>query len=291
MRLSSGKIIALSTLCVLGCTQSVWADDPPPTADDSTTTTDSTKATGTAKPAGAPVNPANQTYKFEKSATAKAAETAQAAQAAQSKEVDSLKKNPALLATLQNSYTCMSKGQFDKALKMLVGAVKKDKDSITARRYLAYALLKTGSPQQAIEQLLFVAKMIQPNAFDWYTFGESYLTSGDFHMAQESFQDALKINAQYDAARGGLVQSLAGLQNYDEALKTCLEGLRGTQSAAAKTYYQKLYTIVAQEKISAPREATGKAVPWWLKDTKKETPATTTPATTPSSSVGPVELP
>jgi tetratricopeptide (TPR) repeat protein len=287
MRLSFGKLIALSALFVLGGTQSVWADDPPP-ADDSTTDS-TTKTTAPAKPVAPPVNPANRTYKFEKTQAAIAKETAQAASAAQAKETENLKKNPALLATLQNSYTCLSKGQFDKALKMLVAAVKKDKDSITARRYLAYALLKTGSPQQAIEQLLFVAKMIQPSAFDWYTFGESYLSSGDYHMAQESFQDALKINAQYDAARGGLVQSLAGLQNYDEALKTCLEGLRGTQSTAAKTYYQKLYTIVAQEKIAAPgRDNAGKAVPWWLKDTKKETP----PASTPTPNyAGPVDVP
>ena len=75
---------------------------------------------------------------------------------------------------LSQGYALIGQGNYDKAIEVLQKALKLDKDSITARRYLAYALVRKGQAKQAIGEMQKVSKQTTPNSFDWYIFGDAY---------------------------------------------------------------------------------------------------------------------
>jgi tetratricopeptide (TPR) repeat protein len=147
---------------------------------------------------------------------------------------------------LKGGYDNVQKGSYEKAVKDFCDAVRTDRDSVTARRYLAYALVKTGTPDLAMKQLSLVAKMTTPTAFDLYLYGEAYFTAGDYRHALDSFQKCLALVPYFDAARGGVIKSLALQGEFNQATNECLTGLSKAKDPAAKKYYQAMLTRVRE---------------------------------------------
>lgn len=147
---------------------------------------------------------------------------------------------------LKGGYDNVQKGSYERAVKDFCDAVRTDRDSVTARRYLAYALVKTGTPDLAMKQLYLVRRMTTPTAFDLYLYGEAYFTAGDYRHALESFQKCLALVPYFDAARGGVIKSLALQGEFNQATNECLTGLSKAKDPAAKKYYQAMFTRVRQ---------------------------------------------
>lgn len=150
---------------------------------------------------------------------------------------------------LSQGYALIGQGNYDKAIEVLQKALKLDKDSITARRYLAYALVRKGQAKQAIGEMQKVSKQTTPNSFDWYIFGDAYYEAGGLNHAGSCFKEALHQAPAYDAARGGLIKTLVRQDQYNEAVAQVQQGLKNARDAKSKQYYAALYDGVNQAQL------------------------------------------
>lgn len=185
----------------------------------------------------------------------------------------------ALGQLLQRGYEQMRKGNYEAAIVILAAAVKSDPDSVSARRYLAFALMRHGSVQEAMYQLLIIQRMAKASPFDSYTLGEAYSKMGKLNEAENCFRDALKSNPNYDPARASLIKTLSSTGKYDEAFTECLTGYKAAKTEMLTRYYRILYQNVQEQKLSLHRmrEASSAA---------QAAAGTTTPAPTQSRTVG-----
>lgn len=164
-----------------------------------------------------------------------------------------------LAPMLSKGYELMQQGDFSPAVKTLAGAVRSDSDSITARRYLAYALVKSGDPKDAIAQLNAIVKKIKPTYFEWCTFGEAYLEAGAVDQAKSCFETALKQSPRCDCARSGLIRANVKNNDLQAALDLAAEGMKSARDQELYDYYKGLYRVVYSHKSSIPAPAVGAA--------------------------------
>gem|GEM_PF-4161077 len=176
----------------------------------------------------------------------KAATTATKAAAAAANTAAAKPINEKTYPYIKEGYSYLSKGSYDKAIKVLRKAAAEDKQCITARRYLAYALIQKGQAKEALNVMTAVSKMVPANSFDFYLFGAAYYAAGGTKQAKDCYNEALRQNPNYDAARAGLICSLAKQHNYEEALNAVQQGLQLTSDAATKRYYNSLTKAVIQ---------------------------------------------
>jgi len=154
---------------------------------------------------------------------------------------------------LQKGYEQMRKGNYEAAVRTLAAAVTADPDSVSARRYLAFALLRNGSLQEAMYQLIVIQKMAKATPFDNYTLGEAYAKMGRMKDAEACFRDALKANPNYDPARASLIKTLSSVGKYDDAFSECLTGYKAAKTEMLSRYYRILYQNVQEQKLSLRR--------------------------------------
>lgn len=162
---------------------------------------------------------------------------------------------PAVKVLLDRAYVELGRGAYPRARDVLVSAVRLDSNDVSSRRYLAYSLVRTDQPSDALSQLLFLSKMARPSAFDLYTSGEAYLAIGNSAQAIDSFREAIKLDANMDAARGGLIRAYATAGKYQDAVIQCSEGSARTRNPRVQQYYRSLMAFIADAKtkgIQAP---------------------------------------
>ena len=186
----------------------------------------------------------------------------------EAKPTASSEQNPALkpvnekiLPLLNNGYELLSKGQYDKATQVLEKAVKADGESISARRYLAFAQVRNGDNLKALSNLQALSRLVTPGALDWYVFGEAYMGAGGLQHAKSCFNQALTFSPDYSAARGGLVKSQIRLKEFDEALSTVQDGINKTRDPQIRKYFSALYQNAAAQKEAARRALITSPVP------------------------------
>ena len=147
----------------------------------------------------------------------------------------------------------MRKGNYDGAVVTLAAAVKSDPDSISARRYLAFALMRNGHSQDAMYQMLIIQRMAKATPFDSFTLGEAYSKMGKMIDAENCFREALKANPNYDPARASLIKTLSSTGKYDEAFTECITGYKSAKTEMMSRYYRILYQNVQEQKLSLHR--------------------------------------
>lgn len=186
----------------------------------------------------------------------------------EAKTAASSEQNPALkpvnekiLPLLNNGYELLSKGQYEKATQVLEKAVKADGESISARRYLAFAQVRNGDNLKALSNLQALSRLVTPGALDWYVFGEAYMGAGGLQHAKSCFNQALTFSPDYAAARGGLVKSQIRLKEFDEALSTVQDGINKTRDPQIRKYFSALYQNAAAQKEAAKRALMPSPVP------------------------------
>lgn len=161
--------------------------------------------------------------------------------------------NPLLPRLLQKGYEELRKGKYDDAVKTMADAVRLDPDSVSARRYLAFALMRKGASQDAIFQLITVSRMTKATPFDNYTLGEAYSRLGKLTEAENYYRAVLRTNPNYDPARASLIKTLSSTGKYQEAFTECLTGYRNAKSEMLTKYYRILYQNVNEQKLALHR--------------------------------------
>lgn len=176
-----------------------------------------------------------------------------------------------LAPLLEKGYNQMKEGKYSGAVKTLTEAVKLDGDSITARRYLAFALVRDGQPLNSIKQMNLIVKQIKPTYFEWCTFGEAYLAAGGVSQAQNCYEQALKVAPTSSYARSGLIRANVKSGNYNEALGIAEEGMKGSKDNNSYDYFKKLYAGVRSHMLASGSSGTA-TMPVAENDTASDEP-------------------
>jgi tetratricopeptide (TPR) repeat protein len=88
----------------------------------------------------------------------------------------------------------------DKAVAELEAVLEKDKGNLKANVLLAFAYLKAGKKQSAIDQIRNVVEQHKDSPMAYSAMGVIYSASGDLGSAEQSLQKALKIDPNYKPA-------------------------------------------------------------------------------------------
>ena len=148
--------------------------------------------------------------------------------------------NEKILPLIVDAYNDLSRGDAAKAIKTLNKALKIDPDSITARRYLAFALVQNTSYVMGLNQMQKLSKITPMNAFDWYVFGEAYSGANSLDHALRCYQQALTFAPAYHAARGGAVKTLVKQKQFVQAMDQVDKGNKLAENNVVKKYYATL---------------------------------------------------
>jgi Tfp pilus assembly protein PilF len=160
--------------------------------------------------------------------------------------------NAAAQALLNKAYDQMRKNVYYNAVKLLNEAVRADANSVVARRYLAYCLIRIGRPGEALNQLVILQNMIKPNlptTFDTFNLGECYLSLRNFQAAQTAFKLVVAAEPKNDAARGDLIKSYAYDQKFPEAMQQLTIGQQN-RDPGIQRYYRTLLELIYNAKTA-----------------------------------------
>lgn len=142
--------------------------------------------------------------------------------------------------TIKKGYAQLKKADYRGAVTTFREAVKQNVNDPLARRCLAYALLCSGSSEDALAQLILLTRLSPPGAADWCTFGEVYLIAGSYVQAEVAFNDALKINENLFWARCGVIRAKAMQRDFKAAYQLIAELIADTQDENIRRYLYRL---------------------------------------------------
>lgn len=170
---------------------------------------------------------------------------------------------------LRQSYSQMLQGNYDTAIKSQIRAVKADNNSVSARRYLAYSLLRTGALSEAVDQLNALLLLTKPTAIDKILLGEACLQAKDFKQAEYWFQDSLNMIPNFEVAKAALARTAVQKKMYEEEQRARFSHESET-IAAAETPVEVEQTTAAPSKPvttavaakPAPPASTFQLNPW-----------------------------
>jgi tetratricopeptide (TPR) repeat protein len=246
-------------LLAIGCpvALSFQVSQPPVMADNSArllagTTIAQQTAAATATPAAKAADDDADDSDNKPPAPAEKSSTVQTYKATAATSQAAAKESAEVIATVQKAYAEIGKGNNKEALKLITEQMKKEPNSIAARRYYAFALVHNDSPKSAIEQILYQMPRLpgyQRSAFDWCTLGDAYLQAASFDNAETSYNGALRLEPENYAAKGGLLRTTAKKGKVDDALKQCdLLINQYAKQPAVQAYYKGIYALLLQDK-------------------------------------------
>jgi len=161
-------------------------------------------------------------------------------------KVSVLSPSPEAQALIGRAYGDMRASNWPFAVAELCAALRYDRNSVTARRYLCYSLLHTGNAQDALSQLNSLATLNQSIPFDECMRGEALTMIGESDKGLEALKNALSMDPSSDYIRNELVEMLQSYARYQEAAGYCAEGYFGAKSVPMKQRYLLLYNNLQQ---------------------------------------------
>ncbi len=147
---------------------------------------------------------------------------------------------PEIPPVLKKGYEQLKKSDFKGAITTFREAVKQNVNDPLARRCLAYALMCSGEPEDALTQLILLTRLNPPGAADWCTFGEVYLIAGSYGQAEDAFNEALKLNEGLFWARCGIIRAKAMQRNFKDAYQLIAELIADTHDEKLRRYLYNL---------------------------------------------------
>jgi tetratricopeptide (TPR) repeat protein len=176
---------------------------------------------------------------------------------------------------VREGYDELQKGAYIEAVQSLCQAVILDRDDVSARRYLALALIKADNADRALEQMGLVGRLTPPSAFDYYIYGEAYLAVGKYKEAEEAYRKSLEKDPLSDTARAGVIKSLVDALEWDKAVAECQKYLKQAKTKEQKAYFQTMLKKVKEAKAGPPL------------DNEQAPPIVPAPTPSPSSAASP----
>jgi tetratricopeptide (TPR) repeat protein len=162
---------------------------------------------------------------------------------------------------VKDGYDELQKGNYLDAVQTLCEAVILDRDDVSARRYLALALIKADNADRALEQMGLVGRLTPPTGFDFFIYGEAYFALGKYKEAEESYRKSLEKDPSSDSARAGVIKSLVGELEWDKAIAECQKCIKQTKTKDQKSYFQTMLKKVKDAKSAPPPSEEEETIP------------------------------
>jgi tetratricopeptide (TPR) repeat protein len=175
------------------------------------------------------------------------------------------------MAFLKKAYSQIGSGNFDTAINTLCVAIRNDRNSVMARRYLCYALLQRGDARQAISQLDALAQLNQGIPFDLCMRGQALQMIGEFDKATEAYKAAMGMDPKNDYVREKLIDALQNSGKYQEASAICADGYYGTADRKMKDHYLESFNQIQTARAYLHEKSGGAE---WTTTGPAPTPAT-----------------
>ncbi|MBZ0189671.1 MAG: tetratricopeptide repeat protein [Candidatus Obscuribacterales bacterium] len=161
---------------------------------------------------------------------------------------------------IQLAYEHIKANRFESATPLLIAALRIDNNNITARRYLAYALLKSARPREALVHLGYVVQMTQPTALDLYVFAEAYRLTNSPEKAEQAYLESLKIDPHFYTARVGLINFYSETARAKLAISQCVAGEQLSADARTAAIFKALWAKIKSPAFEpGPIVSVGKA--------------------------------
>jgi tetratricopeptide (TPR) repeat protein len=138
---------------------------------------------------------------------------------------------------VQKAYEQMRHDQFDTAVPLLCEAIKLERNNVSARRYLAFALVEQGQLNDALEQLKLLDQIDNQNGFSPYMRGVVLEKMGEPTRAADCYSAAVKREPKNDYFRKRAINSLIMMSRYDDASALCLEGVKLSTDMDQRKFY------------------------------------------------------
>jgi tetratricopeptide (TPR) repeat protein len=160
---------------------------------------------------------------------------------------------------LTKAYEQICKSNFSKAVPTLCQVVRADRNSPSARRYLAFVLLHEGRGKAALAQLDALNRLQRSCTFDILLRGIASDMIGEHERALECFRETMAREPQSDYYRMKTIDELLVLLQYDEAHKMATEGYNNAKDPKATAMYaqkiKKTLAIMRLTEHAAPAAA------------------------------------
>ena len=156
--------------------------------------------------------------------------------------VCSLKGDPALSqepgppasGLTARAYSQIQSNDFAGATRTLSEELRKNGSNVTARRYLAYALLEQGMAKEALQQL---NSLPFPAPYDLFMKGKACEAIPDTNAATRFYLLAVRGDPRNDTYRKKAIDALIQSSQYHDAVRICAEGVRLATSGSARKFY------------------------------------------------------
>jgi Tfp pilus assembly protein PilF len=167
---------------------------------------------------------------------------------------------------VQKGYQEMTHGSALSSIDTFSQAVRTAPNDPVPRRYMAYALLKAGLNESAIEQFqqLSLMELIPPQ--DQVTFGIALLDAGLTKQAADQFSNCLDTNPKIIPARMGLIIAYQNLGEKSKAEEQCVHGMKNAKTKGEWLAFYHTYSSIKQNMSQTSGEASG--------NTRIESPST-----------------
>lgn len=153
---------------------------------------------------------------------------------------------------LRKGYEQLRKNDLEKAIPTLCNVVRADRDSPSARRYLAFALLQQGDGKGALSQLKALSVLQESTTFDILLKAVALDMIGEHEKALECFRETMDRDPDSDYYRIKTIDELLVLLQYDEAMELATDGYNSTTDAkVAAIYRQRMSKISAIQRLTS----------------------------------------
>lgn len=155
-------------------------------------------------------------------------------------------------AMLRKGYDQLRKNDLEKAIPTLCNVVRADRDSPSARRYLAFALLQQGEGKAALSQLNALSLLQESTTFDIMLKAVALDMVGEHEKALDYFRETMERDPDSDYYRIKTIDQLLILLKYDEAMELATDGYNSTTDAkVAAIYRQRIGKISAIQRLTS----------------------------------------
>ena len=164
---------------------------------------------------------------------------------------------PTGASPLQIGYQMLALGDYPKAIRVLLAALRSNPNDVAARRYLAHALVRSGSNSMAVEQFGVVEQLQPLEATDQAALGDAQRSLGNLKAAVAAYTKAVESDPQLEVGWAGLARTYAAAGQHQQAVALLKHGMTKASSKAGWTYLVGVYMRLDEERYQPSAQPSG----------------------------------
>jgi tetratricopeptide (TPR) repeat protein len=149
-------------------------------------------------------------------------------------------------------YKYLTQGQVEYATQMFAAAIKKQPNNVDARRYMAHALLQSGSPSGAVQQFDALVDLEALTSKDAMAFVKALTATGANSRAVDILTQCVSSRPRDTAMRGELMRLYGTLGQTARAQAVYQDGLRYARTPAQRAELESAFRNSGSSSTTSP---------------------------------------